>query len=295
MKLPQKDDHDASNDFALCDQTLRCAIEYKELLPPDAQERWTPIVKMLKNLTSSHKLGALAADDVSSSIARMEPGDTLTFLIRAQNAGLLVRKFVDKTIFESFEVSVPNEKIMGAKGKLLCSYPGPAIGVLCKIVEDSSFLTELSSFLAHMDVDILDSAPTTEKAGSAVIETRDTAHPRYITQLLTGILRGIGEPEEVPRIRKRIADDILWDNAKLPWRRSPLWLVIRVALQTSLHRESNSHTEYKSFMLYLMSTILRRSSEKGLPSDLLFCMRAKLIRRLSKLGSSTPQFVVSEV
>ncbi|KDQ56358.1 hypothetical protein JAAARDRAFT_132396 [Jaapia argillacea MUCL 33604] len=295
MKLPQEDDHDASNDFALCDQTLRCAIEYKELLSPDLQERWTPIVKMLENLTSAHKLRALAADDVSSSIAGMQPGDTLAFFIRAQNAGLLVRKFVDRTAFESFEVSAPNEKVMETKGKLLCSYPGPAIGVRREIVEESSFLKELSSFLAHMDVDILDSAPTTDKAGSAVIETRDTTHPRYITQLLTGILRGIGEPEEVPRIRKRIADDILWDNAKLPWRRSPLWLVIRVALQTSLHRESNSHTEYKSFMLYLMSTILRRSSEKGLPSDLLFCMRAKLIRRLSKLGSSTPQFVVSEV
>ncbi|KDQ56360.1 hypothetical protein JAAARDRAFT_70670 [Jaapia argillacea MUCL 33604] len=289
MKLPQEDDHDASNDFALCDQTLRCAIEYKELLSPDLQERWTPIVKMLENLTSAHKLRALAADDVSSSIAGMQPGDTLAFFIRAQNAGLLVRKFVDRTAFESFEVSAPNEKVMETKGKLLCSYPGPAIGVRREIVEESSFLKELSSFLAHMDVDILDSAPTTDKAGSAVIETRDTTHPRYITQLLTGILRGIGEPEE------RIADDILWDNAKLPWRRSPLWLVIRVALQTSLHRESNSHTQYKSFMLYLMSTILRRSSEKGLPSDLLFCMRAKLSRRLSKLGSSTPQFVVSEV
>jgi hypothetical protein len=78
--------------------------------------------------------------------------------------------------------------VMGAKGKLLCSYPQPAIAVPAKTVNDPLFHEDLASFLVQMNVDILDSTPITTKAHLMVKEVRDMAHPRYITQLLTGIL-----------------------------------------------------------------------------------------------------------
>lgn len=221
--------------------------------------------------------------------------DALALLIREQNAGLIVRKMTGKSVFESFEVSAKDAAVMGAKGKLLCSYPGPAIALQQCDVDDPAFRGELASFLVHMNVDVLDSAPTYRKANTIVVETRDTAHPRYITELLTGILRGMGEVADVTRIQKRIADDIVWKKAKLPWRRSPLWLVIRVALQTTLHDMTSGHIQYKSFMMFLMARILRVTVEHELPSDLLFCMRAKISRRLFKLGSLASPFVAKEV
>ena len=184
---------------------------------------------------------------------------------------------------------------MAAKGKLLCSYPGPAITVPRHIVDQPTFRKELASFLAQMNVDILDSAPTTKKASSEVREERDTAHPRYITQLLTEILRGMGQVADVTRIRKRIADDVLWSHAFKPWRRSPIWLLIRVALQTSLYREFEGHEEYKFFMVFMMAKILRMCLEEDFPSDLIFWMRAKMSRRLFKLGVVAPEFVVQYV
>jgi hypothetical protein len=180
---------------------------------------------------------------------------------------------------------------MGAKGKLLCSYPGPAIAVPAETVDDPLFRQELGSFLVQMNVDILDSTPITTKAHSTVKEVRDTAHPRYITQLLTEILRGMGEAADVVRIRKRIADDVLWKSALKPWRRSPMWLVIRVALQTSLYRDRGTHTEYKTFMAFMMAKMLHLALSQNFSSDLLFCMRAKMSRRLYKLGSGAPRFV----
>ncbi|KDQ56356.1 hypothetical protein JAAARDRAFT_132359 [Jaapia argillacea MUCL 33604] len=293
-KLPQGDDQHQANDLALCERTMECAKAYSKSLSPEAQLRWAPIVRMLENLKTSQRFSALATQDILASVQRMGPGDIVVLLIRAQNAGLIIRKFVNKTVFESFEVSPPNASVMETEGKLLCSYPGPAIAVPNDIVEDRAFQEELSSFLSHMDVDVLDSTPTTIKARSAVVETRDTPHPRYITQLLTGILRGMGAPEDVNRIRKRIADEVLWNDVKLPWRRSPLWLVIRVALQTSLCENGNDHTEYKAFMIFMMARILRAALDQGYASDVLFCMRAKVARRLLKLGSSTPGFVLSE-
>lgn len=217
--------------------------------------------------------------------------DVVAFLIHAQNAGIILRKSKHKTIFESFEVSPSAAAVMGAQGKLLCSYPGPAIAVFSDIVADPAFREELASFLMQMDADNLDSAATTKKAQTTIIEERDTAHPRYITQLLTGVLRGMGEPADIRRIQKRIADDVLWKDTKKPWRRSPLWLVIRVTLQTSLFQEQTGHEEYKAFMVFMMARLLRRLLRQSFVSDLLFCIRAKISRRLHKLGDTPPNFV----
>ena len=202
--------------------------------------------------------------------------------IRAQNAALIVRRpaLTDFVQFEVFEISPPNTDVMTAEGRLLCSYPGPAIEVPMEIFMDESFLRELSSFLVQMNVDVLDSTPTTFKAGSVVYEVRETVHPRYISGLLVGILRGFGQPAVVDRITKRIGDEVLWDKALKPWRRSPLWLVLRVTLQSSLR----ANNLYKRFMLFFHAHLLRKCVQCDFPSELLHTMRVKMTRRLSKLG-----------
>jgi hypothetical protein len=201
--------------------------------------------------------------------------------IRAQNAGVIVRRLALTNFvqFEVFEVLPRSSAVMSTEGKLLCSYPGPAIQVPMDTFTNESFLRELSAFLVQMDADDLDSAATASKAGSVVHEVRESAHPRYISELLVGILRGFGQSAVVDRITKRIGDEVLWDDAYTPWRRSPLWLILRISLQTSL-RVSNM---YKTFILFFHAHLLRHSLRKNLPSELLYAMTAKVARRLSKL------------
>ena len=135
----------------------------------------------------------------------------------------MFRKQENVTLFETFEISSQAENVMTAQGKLVCSYPGPAIEIPNFIFDDKSFHSELANFLIHMNDDIMpDTAATTRKAQSTVPEARDTAHPRYITELLTGILRGVGRPADIVRVSKRIGDDVVWNNSTLPWRRSSL-------------------------------------------------------------------------
>jgi hypothetical protein len=231
------------------------------------------------------------------------PSDVFCMHIRAQNAALIVRRLPtsDMVLFEVFEVLPLIRAVMDAEGKLLCSYPGPAIQIPLDIFTEECFLQELSSFLVQMDVDRLDPSPSTDSAGHCIY---DGVHPGYISELLVGILRGYGQPATIDRMTKRIGDEVLWEPEstgqlkqrrwdkllwlqgkqvpveKEPWRRSPLWLVLRVSLQSSL-RASNL---YKHFILFFHAHLLRTCVRLNLPSELLHIMRVKMTRRLSKLS-----------
>ncbi|TFK56544.1 hypothetical protein OE88DRAFT_1689641 [Heliocybe sulcata] len=297
-ELPQQDDTDLESLRILCDTVQSCIGLYQKALPPDERPRWRAMQKTMQQLAVLHQYDEFPQPQIMDAVRTMQTGDVLAFLIRAQNAGLILRKHEDRLVFESFEVSPSNAEVLAAGGKLLCTYPGPAIAVPNETASRHDFRQEFVSFITQMDVDIFsDAAPTTTKAKTTVQEIRDTTHPRYITELLTGILRGLGRPEETHRIQKRIADDVLYHEALLPWRRSPLWLVIRVALQTSLRDPSTGHIQYKSFMIFLMATILRFtiSREASIPSDLISCMHKKVARRLYKLRSVCPRFVLDIV
>lgn len=115
----------------------------------------------------------------------------------------------------------------------------------------------------------------------------------FVTEMLFGLLRAIGEENQAVRIHKRTRDDVLWRNCLKPWRRSSRWLLLRVALQTSLMEgdgDSRDHSRYKSFMALFMSRILDDAVRASLPGDILFFMGAKISRRLAKLGHATEKF-----
>lgn len=218
----------------------------------------------------------------------------LALHIRAQNAAVIVRKGAHETSFEVFEASSSNAAVYSTPGKLVINYPGPAVSVPNSLVSTSGFRENTALFLSSMDVDILDSAPTTKKAGSTVEEVRDTTDPKYISELFIGILHGCpgSANSDVRRVTKHIADEVMWHDSFKPWRRLPLWLVLRVALQTTL-----PNLDYKAFMVIFMSQLLAAAAgvEHTYSSDLIFTMQSKVARRLAKLADSAPDFVITAV
>ena len=163
-------------------------------------------------------------------------------------------------------------------GSLICSYPWSAVETPNKVFEDGDFQFEFANFL---------SLPETVNSGFP----RPPAHSQYRTALLTGIMRSVGLTADVARITKLVRDNVgQWPRndrtTRGSWRRSSLWLLIRVAIQMSLDRSPLGCASYKQFMLFFICTLASDAMNADLSNALLHLVSSKIIRRLSKLGSS---------
>lgn len=144
----------------------------------------------------------------------------------------------------------------------------------------------LAQFIVyHERNDIADTQAETSVANQ---NAQDTSSPRFITELLTGTIRGYSiQPAETQKetvfVSKRIDNHVLCSqDSEAPWRRSPIWLVIRVALQTTMHeRQIDERVGYKAFILHIFSCLLKISLNH-LPDHLLAVMNARLGRRICK-------------
>ncbi len=181
-----------------------------------------------------------------------------------------------------------SESVTSTIGRLQRFFPGPAIAIDQLRIDDVHFRTALIQCISQLDSKTLEQAcPTSRKAQANVVEVRETVSPMFVTEMLTGILRGIGEPHNTTYICKKTRDEVLWHNARVPWRRSPRWLLLRVALQSSLmdaEAEKQDHTQYKYFVILLLTRILNLAVKKSEDSEILFIMIAKISRRMLKLG-----------
>ncbi|RYC63348.1 hypothetical protein CHU98_g2852 [Xylaria longipes] len=108
-----------------------------------------------------------------------------------------------------------------------------------------------------------------------------------VTKLLAAYLGSVGEMVEVSSILKHTREDVLWKNARSPWRRSALWLLIRVALQLFFSRQESDSTKqdgYKNYMLLFMGYILQQAQKYAISADIIWTIKAKVTRRRLKLG-----------
>lgn len=138
------------------------------------------------------------------------------------------------------------------------------------------------------------------KAKVAVVEKRDTTHPGLVTECLMAQLLAYGEHEQWPVFQKRMRDEVNWRSSKLPWRRSPRWFVMRVAIQTVLLRlfgANEGQAQYKNFMLWLVARLGRMTVHvrPEISPDPLYIIQAKIGRRACKLKEGLYNHVAEQI
>ncbi len=179
--------------------------------------------------------------------------------IKAQNAAVIVSKqgAGADVVFETFELSPSNETVMGTKGRLKRSFPTYACQISLQQFQEKGLIESLAHTLEKMSYEEAPGfQPQTRKNKKEHDETRDTTHPGLITDFFMHLLSVIGQPADVQGVWKNTREDVLWNNSLLPWRRSPLWLLVRTTMQLRFAR-SSSTSLYKAVMVDLLARVLQ--------------------------------------
>lgn len=240
--------------------------------------------------------------------------DCLAVHIGQQNAGLLVTRVGAEIRFESLGLLAPGDIVMGCEGRLRRCFPSRAVAVARSRITDPAFLEPFLNALSQLRSND-DKAGKPEDLG---VDGSRVTDPTLVNDMIMGVLRGIGRnlKDEAVFIRKRSREEAVaephqsyvWET--ITWRRSSLWLLIRVALQLTLYHAAKQHEGagdggggegesslhhpgrplYKALMIFLMSCVLdKAAAHERAPHDLLLFMKAKISRRLLKLGSAAAE------
>ena len=296
VQVPYRSDCTIENDLALARAVRTAAHAYSTHIDDSLKPQCHSIVKMLDNLQASVQFKHLDKDNIISQLGSMQSGgmlsgspsvsfstfsDILAFLVRRQDAAVIFRRLENCTLYEPLEVSASHDSVKNTGGRLVYSYGGMAVGVPNTAFDDEHFQTELADFL---------SPPVEDHLGPPRVLANG---PERITALLAGILRSVGHVVEGPRILKHVRDEVGipdpdYRGFRGEWRRSSLWLLIRVAIQTSLARSPLGRASFKAFMLSFICNLAMDAHSARSSDDLLYLMSAKILRRLSKLDPSAP-------
>ncbi|KAL8805503.1 MAG: hypothetical protein Q9200_005403 [Gallowayella weberi] len=314
LQLPQEAEDEVyvtKAEKALLHMTFSLTQTFYEQSLPEFKSSWLCIRKMLEYCIKTDLCGGVSTELLTDALLDMRPGgkspnpdaylppaystDVFPVRIRAQNAAVIFRRLENALTIECFEISPRSVDVMGCKGSLGRSFPAQARAIPLQTATEPKFHHEFFTMLSRLDSEVVEEMmPKSTKAKSTRVEIRDTCHPGLVSEMLMAVLSAVAKPLKIRQIQKRYRDDVLWDNSLLPWRRSTLWLILRVTIQTTLVQDlepSKVTIQYKNFLIYFQTNLLRLASAADISLDVCKMMQMKIARRVVKLDTSILPFV----
>ncbi|KAJ5675938.1 hypothetical protein N7462_008835 [Penicillium macrosclerotiorum] len=286
-KIPQEEEYCADHEMLLIEVVLDALRSFGVFLPAKDADTFSLVTEAFLQVRQIHSRdGGVDEVELKKALGRLVKGGFLSIHVRQQNAGILISQKGDTTHVESFELSPTNTAVMSTQGRLQRTFPGPALALDTRVFNEANLLNMLAQTIARMSQQpVAGTKPKVQKAKQNHDEDRDTTDPKMVTEFLMATLRPLSTDVTDMQIQKHTREEVMWHNSRYPWRRSALWLLLRVTLQLSFCRSSNgqrAHELYKSFMIFLMSSVIEKASSIA-PGEVLYLMAAKAIRRLWKL------------
>ncbi|TLD09799.1 hypothetical protein PspLS_11577 [Pyricularia sp. CBS 133598] len=260
--LPPKTETNTRNPstFARDDLLRQVSICLKTFPEADSLPEVKAGIQMIDKMRQMYHEEEVMDADVAMDHIKNLQNDVLAFHIRAQNAGLLLRRDDSEVIFESFELTPCRAATVACTGHLVRKFPNIAIALNASIVIDESFSKPFASLLSGLDI---------EPHPNAVL--RDSADPMMVTRMITGIIGGSGgTKKETRQITKRTREEATSQSTELTLGGS--------------HPNRNPSL-YKSLMACFMAQILARALDHAshIPPYLIYCARRKIDQRIRKL------------
>lgn len=198
--------------------------------------------------------------------------------VKAQNAGIIIRSDRDRqsAVFDLLELTPRNREVVTTKGRLQRCLPSISVTIRLSIFAQSEFRRAAVATMAKMS----------EQHHGPEAADDDSRSPELVTELLASFLLASGTPtkdECAKMLWKNTRDEVtVSETWRSPWKRSPVWLLLRVALQQTMMTgptglTGHAHHElYKRFMVFFMGRLRGAATEERLECHVIVCMQAKL-------------------
>ncbi|KAF5598639.1 hypothetical protein FPCIR_2936 [Fusarium pseudocircinatum] len=294
-KLPSSNDADNSGlAYDLGSRLQRALAKFSD---DHDQDAWNVLVSSMEAAAFLNQ-GQLISHELLErfqGIANGEKNIWLALFVTRQNSALLVhRNDIEETvIFEAFQTDAPVKDVLAAKHCLTWEFPHRSVQVPFDVFKDVSFQRNLAQLLAQASNESFDLfAAKASKGGKSVSETRNSTDPALVIDMLMSLLEGLGSGVQVRSVIKKVRDDVVLGSSEIPWRRSPYWLVLRVALRRMLrelldHKCAGTGRVYYKFIICAMLAELLKDSVEHLHPEMTMQLRSKLCRRMAKLEADS--------
>lgn len=206
-----------------------------------------------------------------------------------------------RLIFEVSEASPMSQNVLESSNALIMDFPSHAVSLPLSVYYEYDLEKSLVAYLAQASGESVKRfAPFTNKAQSHVYESRDTVNPIMMTGILITVLKSLGEPCNPFLLRKRVRDDVCWDGTgSNPWRRSAMWLMLRVAVERHLRGVMGpdmGRIQYKLLMCLFHSRFLSEYANcSDRNEEVLHHLSKKLVMRIDKLYRDEADMKKSEL
>ncbi|OJJ65665.1 hypothetical protein ASPBRDRAFT_79678 [Aspergillus brasiliensis CBS 101740] len=288
-QLPQEDDYNASHESALLDSVIDALALFQDYSHGQESEVVDSVKVMLTRLRATRDChGDVNHVELRKALEELDnSGGALPVHVRCQNAAVLMTRHSDSIHVETFELSPRNEAVNTTVGRLQRQFPGPTFALARAIFNEPNMQSTIAHAIESMSRQPAPGTkPKVKKARQEHDENRDTTDPMMVTELFTTFLRPQCGTVNSLQVCKNTREEVLWLNCLQPWRRSALWLQLRVMIQLVIRRlcqrKEISADLYKEFMIFYMSSILRRCP-RGISCEHRYIMSSKIVRRLRKL------------
>ena len=224
--------------------------------------------------------------NIQSTLQQLSSGDFLPLYFHAQNAAILIEidgNNKDQALISAWQVLLPNEVITSSLQPHQSYFPVTTYRLCDRSRLASQVHCELLMDFMHNTIEYSKSY----KSSREVNEIRDVPESHYVCQWWIQHFDEIKietDSRTSVRFTKKHRDHIRWNNALLPFRRSGLWMVIKVVLHTILTKRLKGigTIVYKLLITRFLTDII---STKSTAIDLLIHCIRKIVRRLNKIES----------
>ena len=265
--------------------------EYLESL--DAKNT-LPIFSILKNCIQNwlviQNMENCSVSNLQLTIQKLAPGDFLSLYFHAQNAAILIEmdeNSLNQPLVSSWQVSLSTETITSSLEPHISYFPSPTYRL-----SDHSQLTSRihCELLADFMTNTIEYSKS-YKSSHAFNEVRNVPVAHYVCQWWITQFQGIQIENQVnPSIqfKKKHRDQIRWKDALMPFRRSGLWMAVKVVFHTILTKRLGKIgtivyklliTCFLTYFIYKRQT----SMTSQISTDLLMHCLRKIARRLNKI------------